>query len=190
MSDDADQSIQDSPLSDQSSAESQDTDTHDSRDRQSTFKETSVDDVKQLADINIKLAERRLKLDELRFKLEERRIDHDMMIEVRREDFREQEFGRDRDMLTGANEHWMKSYWRPAAGWVYLIICISDFVIFPLLSMIIPVVAKGFGVDIAYTPWVSITLTQGGLIHLSFGAILGVSAWTRGKEKLAVMSKN
>jgi hypothetical protein len=32
--------------------------------------------------------------------------------------------------------------------------------------------------------WQPLTLQGGGLIHISFGAILGVAAWTRGQEKV------
>jgi hypothetical protein len=82
-------------------------------------------------------------------------------------------------------EHWVKAYWRPAMGWLYMVICFMDFVGFPLLTMFLPVIEKGFGVQIGYTPWASLTLSNGGLVHLAFGAILGVSAFTRGQEKLA-----
>ena len=81
-------------------------------------------------------------------------------------------------------EPWVKAYWRPAAGWMYLLICVFDFIIFPLLAMFLPVIDKGFGLNIGYTPWTSLTLTNGGMIHMSFGAILGISAYTRGMEKL------
>jgi hypothetical protein len=143
----------------------------------------------ELAAINPKLAERRIKIEELRARIEERRADHEMMMALRKEDFRQQEFIRDRELLLGNNETWMRTYWRPAAGWIYLTICFMDFVGFPLISMLIPAIGHGFGMKLEYDPWESITLTQGGLIHLSFGAILGVSAWTRGQEKLAVMNK-
>jgi len=83
-----------------------------------------------------------------------------------------------------SEEHWVKSYWRPAMGWLYMIICLVDFVIFPLFSMFTPVIYKMNGVNGVYIPWQSLTLSNGGLIHLSFGAILGVAAWSRGKEKL------
>ena len=83
------------------------------------------------------------------------------------------------------SEHWVKAYWRPAMGWLYMLICFMDFVGFPLISMFLPVVFKGFGVQYQYTAWQSLSLSNGGLIHLAFGAILGVSAWTRGQEKLA-----
>lgn len=83
------------------------------------------------------------------------------------------------------NENWIRSYWRPGMGWLYMLICFADFVFFPLLAMIIPAILKNFGVENAtYVPWTSLTLSNGGLIHLSFGAILGVTAWTRGLEKL------
>ena len=78
-------------------------------------------------------------------------------------------------------EHWMKSYWRPAMGWLYMLICFVDFVAFPVISMFMPAFIKGF----QYIPWKSITLDNGGLIHLAFGAILGITSWTRGQEKIA-----
>lgn len=82
-------------------------------------------------------------------------------------------------------ENWVRAYWRPAMGWLYMLICFVDFVFFPLLAMIIPAVLKNFGVeDATYVPWTSLTLSNGGMIHLAFGAILGVTAWTRGLEKL------
>lgn len=89
------------------------------------------------------------------------------------------------EQIQKEEEHWVKAYWRPAMGWLYMLICFMDFVGFPLISMFLPVIFKGLGLQITYTPWVSLSLSNGGLIHLAFGAILGVSAWTRGQEKLA-----
>jgi hypothetical protein len=80
-------------------------------------------------------------------------------------------------------EHWLKTFWRPACAWVYLLICFMDFIGFPLLSMIQPLIYHAFGVQVSYVAWLPLTLTQSGLIHMSFGAILGVSAWTRGIAK-------
>lgn len=144
------------------------------------------EDLTKLAKVNVKLAERKLRLEELRFKLDERKADHEMMLEIRDYDLKEAVINCDRKMLLGENEHWMKSYWRPAAGWIYLAICVMDFIVFPLLIILAPIVGTMFGVDVTYQPWTSITLTEGGLIHLSFGAILGVAAWTRGREKMAI----
>ena len=44
---------------------------------------------------------------------------------------------------------------------------------------------KPFGFTVPYQVWTSLTLSNGGLIHLAFGAILGVAAFTRGQEKIA-----
>jgi hypothetical protein len=33
--------------------------------------------------------------------------------------------------------------------------------------------------------WVPLTLQGGGMYHIAMGAILGISAFTRGKEKVA-----
>ena len=83
------------------------------------------------------------------------------------------------------NEHWIKAYWRPAMGWLYMLICFVDFVLFPAMTMFLPALFKGFGVTMQYTAWQSLTLSNGGLMHIAFGAILGVAAWSRGQEKIA-----
>ena len=82
-------------------------------------------------------------------------------------------------------ENWLKTYWRPMMGWLYMLICLMDFVVFPIFAMILPVILKSAGViKTDYVPWQSLTLSNGGLLHLAFGAILGITAWTRGQEKL------
>jgi len=89
--------------------------------------------------------------------------------------------------LKEQDEHWLKSYWRPAMAWLYGLICFMDFIGFPFLSMMNPVFYKFWGIAaMSYQPWVSLTLQNGGLVHLAFGAILGITAWTRGQEKIAV----
>ena len=82
-------------------------------------------------------------------------------------------------------EHWMKAFWRPAMGWLYMLICFMDFVAFPLISMFLPIIERAFGIQMGYTAWQSLTLSNGGLIHLAFGGILGVSAFGRTQEKKA-----
>lgn len=79
------------------------------------------------------------------------------------------------------DESWIKSFWRPAMAWLYMIICFVDFVLFPAIVMFLPVMTNN---AVQYTPWVSLTLSNGGLIHMAFGAILGVAAWSRGREKI------
>jgi len=83
------------------------------------------------------------------------------------------------------SEHWVKAYWRPAMGWLYMLICLMDFVVFPAIAMFLPVILKGFGLQLQYVPWVSLSLSNGGLIHMAFGAILGVAAYGRTQEKVA-----
>jgi hypothetical protein len=87
-------------------------------------------------------------------------------------------------------ESWIRAYWRPGMGWLYMLICFMDFVFFPLLAMFIPAILKSFGVvEAAYVPWASLTLSNGGMIHVAFGAILGVTAWTRGMEKIRSLDR-
>ncbi len=84
------------------------------------------------------------------------------------------------------SEHWMQYTWRPIASYAYLAICISDFIIFPILWSLLQFIQGQ-----VITQWLPITMSNSGFIHLSFGAILGISAWTRGTEKIeAYRSKN
>jgi hypothetical protein len=82
-------------------------------------------------------------------------------------------------------EGWVKSMWRPAMGWLYMLICLMDFVVFPAIPMFLPVMLKGIGITMQYAAWQSLTLSNGGLIHMAFGAILGVAAYGRTQEKVA-----
>lgn len=81
-------------------------------------------------------------------------------------------------------DSWFVNRWRPASAWVYMFICIVDFVVFPVLWSLLQA-AKSGQVTMPHQP---LTLQGGGLFHMSFGAILGVAAWTRGQEKQAVIS--
>jgi uncharacterized membrane protein HdeD (DUF308 family) len=91
------------------------------------------------------------------------------------------------DQIKKEEEHWVKAYWRPAMGWLYMLMCFMDFIGFPFLSMILPVFYKKDGIVTNYIAWQSLTLSNGGIIHLAFGAILGVAAWSQGKEKIATL---
>lgn len=76
-------------------------------------------------------------------------------------------------------EDWMNRKWRPLMGYTYMITCITDFIIFPVLWSIFKAYI-GQGVE----PWSPLTLQGAGLFHLAMGAVLGVAAWSRGKEKI------
>lgn len=77
-------------------------------------------------------------------------------------------------------EEWLQKKWRPMVAVSYIVICMFDFVIFPVTWVLM---LHFFNAPI--TAWAPVTLQGGGLFHLSYGAILGVSAFTRGQEKLA-----
>jgi hypothetical protein len=42
----------------------------------------------------------------------------------------------------------------------------------------------------AFRQWLPITLGGGGLFHVAMGAVLGVTAWSRGQEKIAGAAQN
>lgn len=80
-------------------------------------------------------------------------------------------------------EHWLNKHWRPAMAWMYFVVCIADFIIFPILWS---VAKMKTGAELER--WLPITLEGAGLFHLAMGAILGVAAWSRGQEKIAGMN--
>ena len=77
-------------------------------------------------------------------------------------------------------EDWMNAKWRPMMGWIYMLTCVTDFIIFPVLWSILQASLKQ-----PVTAWQPITLQGAGLFHLSMGAIIGVAAFGRTQEKLA-----
>ena len=74
----------------------------------------------------------------------------------------------------------MNSKWRPAMGWSYMLTCITDFVVFPILWSILQSISKG-QVTIQWQP---ITLQGAGLYHIAMGAVLGIAAYGRTQEKM------
>jgi len=78
------------------------------------------------------------------------------------------------------NEDWMNSKWRPAMGWMYMLVCTADFVAFPILWSLVQVLGDGK----VETQWSPITLQGAGLFHMAMGAILGIAAYGRTQEKL------
>jgi len=77
-------------------------------------------------------------------------------------------------------EDWMNAKWRPMMGWIYMLTCVTDFIIFPILWAMLQAALKQ-----PVTAWQPITLQGAGLFHLSMGAIIGVAAFGRTQEKLA-----
>tara|TARA_B110000977_G_scaffold1858_1_gene2573 strand:+ start:329 stop:619 length:291 start_codon:yes stop_codon:yes gene_type:complete len=77
-------------------------------------------------------------------------------------------------------------YWRDWAALVYLFICVCDFFIGPLMwnmkmdDYCNTMVAKGLVCDASR--WIPLTLEGGGILHISFGAILSATAWKKKDE--------
>jgi len=76
-------------------------------------------------------------------------------------------------------EDWMNSKWRPAMGWMYMLTCITDFVLFPILWSLLQTVMNQ-----PITQWQPLTLQGAGLFHIAMGAVLGIAAYGRTQEKL------
>jgi hypothetical protein len=76
-------------------------------------------------------------------------------------------------------EDWMNSKWRPMMGWMYMLICTMDMVIFPVLWSLLQAVTHT-----AITQWNPLTLQGAGLFHIAMGAVLGITAFGRTQEKL------
>ena len=85
----------------------------------------------------------------------------------------------------------INKHWRDWAGIVYLFICLVDFFIAPLVWNLI--MANHCAIrDCAaegVTRWEPLTLGAGAMFHLSFGAILGATAWKK-KDELEVHHRN
>lgn len=83
------------------------------------------------------------------------------------------------------DEDWMQKKWRPAMGWMYMVVCFCDMVLFPVAWSILQAVMKQ-----PVTQWNPLTLQGAGLFHLAMGAVLGIAAWGRTQEKVAGTANN
>ena len=77
-------------------------------------------------------------------------------------------------------EDWMNSKWRPMMGWMYMAVCVCDFILFPVLWSVLHAVLHSTNI----TQWNPLTLQGAGLFHIAMGAVLGLAAWGRTQEKL------
>ena len=83
--------------------------------------------------------------------------------------------------MAAEKEDFMTSKWRPMMAMTYMATIIFDFIVGPIIFNVLQYWNPGQAV----TSWTPLTLQGGGLYHLSMGAILGISALTRGQEKVA-----
>jgi len=78
-------------------------------------------------------------------------------------------------------EDWMAKRWRPAMGWLYMAVCAFDFMIAPVLWSM----TQAYYHIVPFVQWQPLTLQGAGLFHLAMGAVLGIAAYGRTKEKMA-----
>lgn len=83
------------------------------------------------------------------------------------------------------DEDWMQKKWRPAMGWMYMLVCTLDMAVFPVLWSLVQVLLKQ-----PVTQWQPLTLQGAGLFHLAMGAVLGIAAFGRTQEKIAGTAAN
>jgi hypothetical protein len=80
---------------------------------------------------------------------------------------------------------WMQNLWRPAMGWMYMLICLLDMAIFPVAWSLLQAM-----MHVPITQWNPLTLQGAGLFHIAMGAVLGIAAFGRTQEKLAGTAAN
>lgn len=77
-------------------------------------------------------------------------------------------------------QDWINKKWRPVMGWVYMLTCTMDFVLFPILWSLLQALSHGS----VTSQWQPLTLQGAGLYHIAMGAVLGIAAYGRTKEKV------
>ena len=82
--------------------------------------------------------------------------------------------------MSKKNDSWLQKYWRPMMAVAYMVIILFDFIVAPILWSILQAIAAGT----VTLQWAPLTLLSGGIFHAAMGAVLGISAFTRGQEKV------
>lgn len=107
---------------------------------------------------------------------------------IKKEEPKAEEKKEDSEKSSSGNEagkeDWMTKKWRPMMAIMYMICCLADFAIFPIMFTIVQF-WETQAVNDAFRQWVPITLQGGGLFHVAMGAVLGVTAFGRTQEKIA-----
>ena len=89
-------------------------------------------------------------------------------------------------LVANTNEDWINKKWRPVMGWMYMAVCVFDFVIAPILWSIVQAIFHG-AVNVQWQP---LTLQGAGLFHVAMGAVLGIAAYGRTQEKIQGVASN
>jgi hypothetical protein len=74
-----------------------------------------------------------------------------------------------------------KNAFQRMMGKIYGWICVADFIVFPIMYTLVQF-AETEAANDAFRQWSPLTLVNGGLIHLSFAAILGISSFVGKKD--------
>lgn len=77
------------------------------------------------------------------------------------------------------DDHWMQKFWRPAMGWMYMLICLLDMAVFPIAWSLLQAMTHQ-----SITQWNPLTLQGAGLFHIAMGTVLGITAFGRTQEKI------
>jgi hypothetical protein len=83
-------------------------------------------------------------------------------------------------LVENDNTDWINKKWRPVMGWMYMMVCVCDFTIFPILWSVLQALSHGS----VTSQWQPLTLQGAGLFHVAMGAVLGIAAYGRTKEKI------
>lgn len=83
-------------------------------------------------------------------------------------------------LVANDNSDWINKKWRPVMGWMYMVVCVCDFTIFPILWSLLQALSHGQ----VTSQWQPVTLQGAGLFHVAMGAVLGIAAYGRTKEKI------
>jgi len=83
-------------------------------------------------------------------------------------------------LVKNSNEDWINKKWRPSMGWMYMSVCIADFIVFPVFWSILQAYSSGQ----VTVQWQPLTLQGAGLFHIAMGAVLGIAVYGRTKEKI------
>ena len=83
-------------------------------------------------------------------------------------------------MLNKEDQSWLRNHWRPMMAWMYMFVCFFDFVLAPIGWSLLQAYKGGSVI----TQWNPLTLQGGSFFHIAMGAVLGVSAYGRTKEKI------
>ena len=87
-------------------------------------------------------------------------------------------------LVANTNEDWINKKWRPMMGWMYMAVCIFDFIAAPILWAVVQFWETQAAND-AFRQWQPLTLMGAGLFHISMGAILGIAVYGRTQEKIS-----